>query len=169
MQPQMKSSNFTIKDIIDEDFVNYKVPSMMVITSKCSFKCEKDSGIDCCHNNSLVNQPNYTISDSEIIERYINNPITEAIVFAGLEPFDQFDELYDFINIFRGNYLRKDCIVIYTGYYKDEIKSCIEKLCEFDNIIVKYGRFIPNQEKHYDELLGVNLASPNQYAETVKI
>ena len=34
----------------------------------------------------------------------------------------------------------------------------------FRNIIVKFGRFIPDQESHYDEVLGVNLASNNQYA-----
>ena len=31
-------------------------------------------------------------------------------------------------------------------------------------IIVKFGRFRPNQEPHYDEVLGVNLISDNQYA-----
>ena len=34
-------------------------------------------------------------------------------------------------------------------------------------IIIKYGRFIPNQQKHYDEILGVYLASDNQYAEKI--
>jgi hypothetical protein len=42
-------------------------------------------------------------------------------------------------------------------------------LKNFDNIIIKYGRFIPNQEQHYDETLGVNLASNNQYAERLII
>jgi len=32
------------------------------------------------------------------------------------------------------------------------------------NIIVKFGRYRPNQEKHYDKILGVFLASDNQYA-----
>ena len=31
-------------------------------------------------------------------------------------------------------------------------------------VIVKFGRFRPNQEKHYDEVLGVYLISDNQYA-----
>ena len=30
-------------------------------------------------------------------------------------------------------------------------------------IIVKFGRFRPNQEKHFDEVLGIYLASNNQY------
>jgi hypothetical protein len=34
----------------------------------------------------------------------------------------------------------------------------------YGNIVVKFGRFIPNQEKHYDSVLGVELSSFNQYA-----
>ena len=47
--------------------------------------------------------------------------------------------------------------------------STTEKMLGFDwiktsgNIYIKYGRFIPNKPSHYDELLGVNLASDNQY------
>jgi hypothetical protein len=37
----------------------------------------------------------------------------------------------------------------------------------FDNIIVKFGRFIPDDEKRFDEVLGVELASHNQYAEVI--
>jgi len=57
-----------------------------------------------------------------------------------------------------------DDIVLYTGYNEDEICDKIHLLSQYRNIIVKFGRFIPNQEKHYDEILGVELASPNQYA-----
>jgi len=38
---------------------------------------------------------------------------------------------------------------------------------ECKNIIIKYGRFIPDKEKHYDEVLGIYLASDNQYAERI--
>ena len=31
------------------------------------------------------------------------------------------------------------------------------------NLYVKYGRFIPDQQSVFDEVLGVNLASQNQY------
>ena len=37
-----------IKDIQDEDIVNYKNNSMVVAFPNCSFKCEKDCGIKCC-------------------------------------------------------------------------------------------------------------------------
>ena len=68
-------------------------------------------------------------------------------------------------------------IVIYTGYTKEELeKSPQYPLTNLRlyvkshkaNIIIKYGRFIPDQESHYDEILGVMLASPNQYAERLE-
>ena len=31
-----------IKQLIDEDFVNYKVPSMFIAFPRCTFKCEKE-------------------------------------------------------------------------------------------------------------------------------
>ena len=48
-----------------------------------------------------------------------------------------------------------------------EIKEYIDKLKAFPNIIVKFGRYIPNHEKHFDEVLGIYLASDNQYAERI--
>lgn len=30
-----------ITGLVDEDFINYKAPSMFISTSKCSFKCDK--------------------------------------------------------------------------------------------------------------------------------
>ena len=57
--------------------------------------------------------------------------------------------------------------MIYTGYYPEEVKMVLDELRKFNNIIIKFGRFIPDKEKHYDELLGIELASPNQYAERI--
>ena len=41
--------------------------------------------------------------------------------------------------------------------------SFIEKLKEFPNIVIKFGRYIPNHEKHYDEVLGIYLVSNNPF------
>ena len=103
------------------------------------------------------------MDNKEIIERYVSNPITEAIVFGGLEPFDDFNEIYTFIADFRQ--YRKDDIVIYTGYYPDEISSYLDRLSVFENIIIKFGRFLPNKSHRFDELLGVQLSSDNQWSE----
>lgn len=55
-------------------------------------------------------------------------------------------------------------VVIYTGYTQDEVEDEVKLLSEFENIIIKFGRFRPNQTPHRDEVLGVNLVSDNQYA-----
>ena len=83
----------------------------------------------------------------------------------GLEPIDSWADLQLFIQKFRER--SNDDIVIYTGYYKEEIADKINWLKNYDNIVVKFGRFIPGHKKHYDEVLGINLASDNQYAEVI--
>lgn len=157
----------TIKGLKDEDFVNYKIPSMMIITNYCTFKCDKESRGNYCQNSSLTKAESKVVPDEMLIRRYIDNPITKAIVFGGLEPFEQFTELYDFIFKLRMEYQCSDTIVIYTGFNKNEIDYEINLLKQFENIIVKFGRFIPNCEKHFDDILGIYLASNNQYAEVI--
>lgn len=155
-----------IKSFKDEDFVNYKKPSMFIITPTCSFKCDKENNCALCQNSHLAQEPNHEIHDGLLIERYIDNPITKAIVFGGLEPFDTGHELYSFINFFREWYGINDDIVIYTGYTEKELENdkFFKYIIEFPNIIIKFGRFRPGQEEHYDDVLGVYLSSDNQYA-----
>lgn len=151
-----------VKQIIFEDFVNYKKPSMFIGFSKCSFKCDKEFGSCICQNSSLANSPSIEVSEKEIAERYISNPITSSIVCGGLEPFDTFEELMNLIIEIRN--LTDDDIVIYTGYKYEEIKDKINILKKFNNIIIKFGRYIPNSSKKYDDVLGIYLSSKNQYA-----
>ena len=168
-----------IKGIIDEDFVNYKTAAMYIAFGHCTFKCDAENGQKLCQNCSLVLQPDIEVSKESLIERYISNPITKAIVLAGLEPLDDFIELFAFIDCARRQYHLTDPIVIYTGYTEEECingqfsNSKLQKdktfaeewkmLLEY-GVIVKYGRYRPNQEPHLDEVLGVKLASDNQYA-----
>ena len=154
-----------LKGIIFEDFINYKKPSMVLEFPKCSFKCEKECGIKMCQNSSLVNEPKITIDVEKVVDYYINNPITSAVVMQGLEPFDTYQQLLEFITELRKQ--TDDDIVIYTGYYKNEIQDYINELMQFKNIIIKFGRYIPNQKKHFDNVLEINLASDNQYAEKI--
>lgn len=157
-------SEIILKGIIDEDFVNYRVPSMTLMFPKCTFKC----GAEYCQNSALVKSDNITVDIGDLCKHYINNPITEAIVCQGLEPFDSWDELYELIWTLRIHFDCHDDIVIYTGYNRNEIKDKIEELQRLaSNIVIKFGRFVPNQESHYDEILGVKLASDNQYAERI--
>lgn len=149
--------------IIDEDFINYKKASMYIGFPNCSFKC----GEGLCQNSSLTKQKRIDISYESIIVRYMNNNLTNAIVFAGLEPFDDYLEMFTLIKKFRE--VTEDDIVIYTGYNKDELTTEIDVIKQFGikNIIIKFGRYIPNEELHHDEVLGVKLASNNQYAERI--
>ena len=135
---------------------------MFIGFSKCSFKCDKEFGSCICQNSSLANSPSIEVSEKEIAERYISNPITSSIVCGGLEPFDTFEELINLITEIRN--LTDDDIVIYTGYKYEEIKDKINILKKFNNIIIKFGRYIPNSSKKYDDVLGVYLSSENQYA-----
>ena len=154
-----------VKGIIDEDFINYKKPAMVIEFPHCSFKCDKECGRAVCQNSPLINEPNIEISYNNICARYVFNPITQALIFQGLEPADSPSDVYNLIFTLRKRFNCNDDIIIYTGYNRDEIISLISKIRPFKNIIIKYGRYIPDQEPHYDEVLGVNLASDNQYAE----
>lgn len=157
-----------LKGIKDEDFINYKKPSMFLIFPTCTFKCDYENGCNMCQNSSLAHEPTIDISANKIVERYLENPITKAIVFGGLEPFDSETELLHLVRTIRANCIEDD-IVIYTGYTEEELKdnSYYRAISQHSNIIVKFGRFRPNQEPHFDEVLGVKLASDNQYAKKV--
>ena len=144
-----------------EDFVNYKKVSMTIIFPYCTFKCGKDY----CQNSPLVKSQIIEVSIDDLVNRYINNPITEAVIMQGLEPFDSWNDLKEFVQKLRE--YSNDDIVIYTGYNKDEVIEYVKELSIYPNIIVKFGRYIPNQEKHFDDVLGVYLASDNQYAERI--
>ena len=154
-----------VKGIIDCDLINYKKPAMVIEFPNCTFKCDKECGQQVCQNGALASAPSIPILVSEIVDRYLQNDMNQAIVFQGLEPFDSWFDLFFLIQMLRKQ--TNDDIVIYTGYNKDEISDKIFLLDMFPNIIIKYGRYIPGQKPHYDEVLGVNLASDNQYAEKI--
>lgn len=157
-----------VKTIVDEDFVNYKTPSMYIAFPTCTFKCEKECNYKIrCHNSSISLMPTITVSTSTIVKRFTDNPITKAIVIGGLEAFDSFNDLMGLVRDFRSH--TDVDIVIYTGYNRSEISDSIHQLSQFPNIIIKFGRFIPDQPSHIDPILGVSLASNNQYAELISL
>jgi len=156
-----------VKEIRDEDFTSYKKPSMVIGFPTCSFKCCKEGNfpIEICQNCELSIAQNIEISINDIIERYMDNPITSAMVLGGLEPMDSFDDVQNLIMNFR--HWCGDDVVIFTGYNKEEIADKIEMLNLYENIVIKYGRYVPGQQPHYDDVLGVNLISDNQWAERI--
>ncbi len=167
MKTDFNSLKFTVtvKEIVDENFQDYKKSSMFIATSRCDFKCLTELGLDCsiCQNMKISTMPNKTILISDIFKRYKSNPLTSSIVIGGLEPMLQFDEILELVSYFRKLKCNDD-FVIYTGYYENEIKNEIQLISKFENIIIKYGRFIPNSKPIYDSVLGVTLSSENQHA-----
>jgi hypothetical protein len=139
---------------------------MFIGFPSCTWKCERDCGQKgLCQNAALAQALTIEVESSEIVQLYLANPLSHALVCGGLEPFDSAEELLRLVHEFRMYSL--DEIIIYTGYTKEEVATWIQHLREYPNIIVKFGRFRPNEERHWDSVLGVYLASKNQYAERI--
>lgn len=156
-----------LKGILDCDFTNYKKPVLTLEFPTCSFKCDELNQCQVCQNNSLIYAPDIDISFETIWTLYHQNPLTQGFCCQGLEPLDSINELLNFIFFIRIIKECEDVIVIYTGYNKEEVTKFIYQITQYKNIIIKWGRFIMNQQPHYDEVLGVQLASNNQYAERI--
>lgn len=157
-----------LKGIIDADFTNYKEPVLTLEFPTCNFKCDKLNNCRVCQNSSLAAEPNIEISFAKIWELYNQNPLTKGFCCQGLEPFDSQDDLLKLIRFIRNIKKCNDVIIIYTGYTRDESTIMLYHLKGYDNIIIKWGRYILGDKPHYDEVLGVELASDNQYAELIK-
>lgn len=154
--------------MIDEDFVNYSKASMFIGTVYCDGKCWKEQHLpkETCQNSCMYDAEHIIrMDDDKLCKRYLNNPITHAIVFGGLEPMLQIDDLEKFLHELRCVYQCYDDVVIYTGYTEDECKryGFFDKLNKYAPIVYKVGRYIPNSESVIDKVLGVTLASNNQY------
>lgn len=157
-----KTNNKKIRilDLLDIDFVNYKEPTMNIaIGITCTFKCGKEL----CQNQPLCQIKPKEIEIEKILKLYTEQEITKSITLQGLEPLDNLVDVLTIIREFRKT--SNDKIIIWTGYKEEEIGSLIEYIKDnFTNIIIKVGRYIPNQKSHKDKILGVDLASDNQYA-----
>lgn len=155
---------------LEEDLQDYRKASMFLAFPKCSFKCARELNKDpkeICQNYFNIDSKIIEYNLEDLWKYYQNNIITESFVLGGLEPLDTFNDVVKFIDFIRKNKKCNDDIVIYTGYYKDEINDKIETLKKYNNIIMKFGRYIPNNERHYDEVLGVRLISDDQYGEKI--
>lgn len=154
-----------LKQIQDENFQDYKLPSMFLATISCDWKCLTEQGLSpsVCQNSHISKIPTVDYQVQDIYSRYLLNPITKAIVIGGLEPMLQLDDIVELISFFRSKKC-KDLFIIYTGYYPEEINIAVNILRQYENIIIKFGRYIKDRPKRYDKILGVELASDNQWA-----
>lgn len=152
-------------NIIHEDFVNYRKPSMTLEFPKCSMKCNHDAGKNVCHNSHLLACDGVDVPIEKIAHDYAANKFTKAVVCQGLDPIDSYDELVAFMFELRKRTL--DDIVIYTGYREDELSVELMALGTIPNVIMKFGRFVPDDHPRFDDVLGVTLSSSNQYAKRI--
>lgn len=148
--------------------LNYykKIGLLVPIGISCTWKCKN------CINrqHTFKNSNKYHISEyeiGEIIKIYKKNILVESLILAGLEPFDNPHDLRRLIGVFRDSI--SDDIIIYTGYDNDdidtnkELKMLLQEILKYDNILVKFGRYIEGKDKIYDNVLGIELASDNQW------
>lgn len=156
-----------VSGIVVEDFVNYKKPSLFIGSVSCDFKCCKEGGFppSVCQNHDLFGSA-YNIDDKRLYQLYQSNDITEAVVIGGLEPMLQIDEVVALLRTFRDNGCM-DTFIIYTGYYEHEVNDQVRRLSQYPNVIIKFGRYIPTMCPRFDDTLGVDLASGNQYAKKI--
>lgn len=161
------SQKLDVINIVDCDFVNYKEPTFIILSgTSCTFKCDNENNCKLCQNSHLAREPVINTTIEQCIKMYNNQDIARSITLQGLEPLDNLKQMLWFIYYFRK--ISSAPIIIWTGYTKEEcfdLILLIQKTLNWKNIIMKYGRFIPNQKPHQDPILGVSLASDNQYAE----
>ena len=157
-----------VKLVKQDDFVQYKKPCVVVCFPNCTWKCCTEAGIptSVCQNQEMCELKDIDVTPEDVYNLYKESLFAESICCSGLEPMLQFDDVLSLLKYFREHDCDAD-FVIYTGYYRNEIEDKIQELAKYKNVIVKFGRYVPNQEKHYDEVLGVWLASDNQYAERI--
>jgi len=113
---------------------------MFIAFPYCSFKCGKEL----CQNSPLALAKNIEVSADKIVERYKNNPITKAIVFGNLEPFDSFKDMLELIQKFRAS--SKDDIVIYTGYTEEGVAYHLPMLAHYHPLIIRFWAICTESE-----------------------
>lgn len=151
-----------LKDAV-EVFQDYKKSALLFSTCYCDWKCCHEAGvdIDICQNQKIAQQRE-VILPFESVLRKVNQSFTDAVIFGGLEPLLQPDEVLQCINYLRCHEVTKD-ILVYTGYYMEEIDEETLMYLTVCDVILKCGRYIPDRKPKFDAVLGITLASDNQY------
>lgn len=170
-----------LKAVKPDDFTNYKDPegwsSLFIGMGTCDWKCCIAAGIpvETCQNSELAQAPIVELKAADLLKRYAWE--SGSVVVGGLEPFNDMESLKELATAYRDfvSYLNSetelDKLVIYTGYNPDEVINRVEEIYNIVKgkltLIVKFGRFVPGQKPHFDDVLGVELVSDNQFAKRI--
>lgn len=158
-----KYNTIRIKNL-QEVFQDYKKYSLLIGVCFCDWKCCLESGIPVtvCQNHNLESAKFFEVSFDYVLKT-LNESYADALIIGGLEPFMQTDEVVQLLKFLRENGVKKD-LLVYTGYYLEEIDSYTIGLLSDLNVILKCGRYIPDRPSNkIDPVLGIKLASSNQY------
>ena len=131
------TKTINVKDVIDEDFINYKKPNMFVATSTCTFKCEKEDCNVHCQNSKIVKQKtikeNLNVRQLEALVQRLNENVpreTKKIdkdIFT-LEKESELRELFGTaVKITKNNEKEKGKIEI-EFYSKDDLERILKLL-----------------------------------------
>lgn len=151
-----------LKDAV-EVFQDYKKSAILFSTCYCNWKCCHEAGIpeSVCQNQKVAQQREVYLPFESVLKK-VNQSFTDAVIFGGLEPMLQADEVVQCIQYLRQHGVKKD-IVVYTGYYVEEIDEETLAYLAMNDVILKCGRYIPDRKPKFDAVLGITLASDNQY------
>ena len=69
-----------VKAILDEDFNDYKKPSLFIAFPVCTLKCDRLNNCKVCQNSTLLKEPDIPVDISKLVKHYLKNNLTEAIV-----------------------------------------------------------------------------------------
>lgn len=164
----MTENNIYLIDVKSDNITDYIKTSLLLVFPYCSGKCKG------CQNYELQKKGDSLKKQfkiDSIISYYDSLTTHEAIVCAGLEPFDSFNDLYLLVENLFSDENRNIDFVIYTGYYKEEIENLVNNMIKLlkDNnksLIIKYGRYDETDIKEWkSNILGVKISTKNQYIE----
>jgi organic radical activating enzyme len=164
-----------VRKIIRDDNVNYKRTALFVGIGDCDWKCCKEAGMNAsmCQNSELAKVSAWKMTANECLDVVVHRKSFEqSVVIGGLEPFRDMNSLLELCRAVssRCEFVDWD-VVIYTGYYYNEIVEEVELIKESvgnHRLIIKFGRYDPALPPVKDSILGVELASSNQYAKIIK-
>ena len=146
-----------IKGIIPDIFNDAPFIGTLLVANSCNLQCK-----DCLNEHLKKEKPNLMTVDN-IFKEVSKYPLTQGIIFGGLEWSEQPEDLIELVKYFT---LKNYKIIIYTGLTKDKFNERCQNLFFIDfknDFYIKYGKYNNSLKTDENIHFGINLASKNQY------